>query len=314
MPAGVSDSDRNEAVAALVDEAVERRMNTKTLRRRARRMLDVVDRLYADQHEAHVLEEREGQAAHTAWFSMGDNADGTWSGRFLIPELHAHLLQTVLEHLCSPRRLSPNAAGESVVDPTVSAATGNFSGLSRNDSLGQAFMELCEHLPTDGLAQHGRVGVTVVAHIDHRHLLDGLAAAHADKRHRRQRQRGSSTRVRSRHPAGGVRRSVGPLGLRPRVSVAQQGPADRVVRELRHVCCRRLCAPVRVDRDPPFRGLGQRRAHRPGQRPAAVRLAPPAGARRTLRPEADDLGRGQVPSTALGRPPSRGRRPPRDPV
>jgi hypothetical protein len=109
---------------------------------------------------------------------MGDNADGTWSGRFLIPELHAHLLQTVLEHLCSPRRLSRNAAGESVVDPAVSAATGNFSGLSWNDSLGQAFMELCEHLPTDGLAQHGRVGVTVVAHIDHRHLLDGLAAAH----------------------------------------------------------------------------------------------------------------------------------------
>jgi hypothetical protein len=66
MPAQVSDAERDEAVRALVDQAVDRRMNTKTLRRRARRMLDVVNRLHADQHEAHVLEEQEGQAAHTA--------------------------------------------------------------------------------------------------------------------------------------------------------------------------------------------------------------------------------------------------------
>jgi hypothetical protein len=46
--------------------------------------------------------------------------------------------------------------------------------------MGQAFLELCEHLPTNGLAQHGRVGVTIAVHLDHQHLLDGLAAAHLD--------------------------------------------------------------------------------------------------------------------------------------
>lgn len=180
MPSVVSAAERDEAVSALVDHAVRRRMDTKTLRRWARRMLDVVDRLQADRHEAHVLEKQEGQAAHSAWLSMGDNGDGTWSGRFMIPELHAQLLRTVLEHLSSPRRLGRNLAGESVVDPTVTQATGNFSGLGWDESMGQAFMELCEHLPTDGLAQHGRVGVTVVAHIDHQHLIDGLGAAHLD--------------------------------------------------------------------------------------------------------------------------------------
>ena len=46
--------------------------------------------------------------------------------------------------------------------------------------MGQAFLELCEHLPTDGLAQHGRVGATVVVHLDHQRLLDGLGAARLD--------------------------------------------------------------------------------------------------------------------------------------
>jgi hypothetical protein len=41
-------------------------------------------------------------------------------------------------------------------------------------------VELCEHLPTDGLAQHGRVGATIAVHLDHDRLLDGLGAARLD--------------------------------------------------------------------------------------------------------------------------------------
>jgi hypothetical protein len=138
-------------------------------------MLDVVRREYADHHEAAMLERQE-RAAET-WFWLCDNGNGTWSGRFVIPDLQAQLLQTVLQHRSSPRRLSRNAAGESVVDPTVSGATGGYAGLGWTESMGQAFLELCEHLPTDGLAQHGRVRVTIAVHLD-QHLLDGLAAAH----------------------------------------------------------------------------------------------------------------------------------------
>jgi hypothetical protein len=76
--------------------------------------------------------------------------------------------------------MSRNQAGEQVVDRTVADFNGNFTGLSWTEALGQALIELCEHLPTDGLAQHGRVGATIVVHLDHQRLLDGLAAAHLD--------------------------------------------------------------------------------------------------------------------------------------
>ena len=180
MPDQVTEAERAEAVSALVDAAVERRMNTKTLRRKARRMLDRIDRKYADQHEADLLEEEEARAERDTFFSVSDNGDGTWSGKFSLPDLQARLLLALLEHLSSPRRVSRNEAGDQVVDPTIDDRTESWSGLSYPEKLGHAFAELCEHLPTDGLANHGRVGATVAVHIDHQHLLDALAAAHLD--------------------------------------------------------------------------------------------------------------------------------------
>jgi hypothetical protein len=180
VPTYVSDADRSAAVRSLVTDAVARRMNTKTLRRRARRMLDVIDRHYADEHEAALVEKDEQHARSETWMDLQDNGDGTWSGRFVIPELHGQLLATHLEHLSSPRRMTRNRAGDAITDRTVADATGNFHGLSWTENMGQAFIELCEHLPTDGLAKHGRVGATVVIHLDHERLLDGLGAAHLD--------------------------------------------------------------------------------------------------------------------------------------
>jgi hypothetical protein len=180
MPRVVSDVDRDLAVRTLVDDAVARRMNTKTLRRRARRMLDIVNRAYADQHEAALVERDEKHAHNETWMSLHDNGDGTWSGSFVIPEMQGQLLETYLQHLRSPRRMTRNRAGDRLDDPTISDATGNFTGLSWTESMGQALLELCEHLPTDGLAQHGRVGASIVVHVDHDRLLDGLGAAHLD--------------------------------------------------------------------------------------------------------------------------------------
>jgi hypothetical protein len=112
--------------------------------------------------------------------SLHDNGDGTWSGKFVIPDLQAQMLSTALEHLSSPRRVGRNTAGEPVVDTTIADRTDAWAGLNWTERLGQALIELVEHLPTDGLANHGRVGATIAVHIDHQHLLDSLAAAHLD--------------------------------------------------------------------------------------------------------------------------------------
>ncbi len=174
MPAGVQESDRQAAVDAIVERAVDQRLDPGRLRRVARRMLAKVAPELADVHEKDLLEGEETRARSETWFQMSDNGDGTWSGRFVVPDLHAHLLRTLLEHLSSPRRLSRNAAGQSVVDSTLD------TGRSRSEHQGDAFTELIEHLPTDGLANHGRVGATVMVHLDHQHLLDGLASAGLD--------------------------------------------------------------------------------------------------------------------------------------
>ena len=180
IPDHVTAADREEAVQALVDETVRRRWDTARLRRRARRMLEVVDRVSADQHEADLLSAQERRADRETWMSLQDNGDGTWSGRFVIPDLQAHLLLTALHHLSSPRRSGRSRAGQAVVDATVAEVSGWAPTLSWNEALGQALVELCEHLPTDGLAQHGRVGATVAVHVDHERLLDNLGAARLD--------------------------------------------------------------------------------------------------------------------------------------
>jgi hypothetical protein len=180
MPTAVTDAERDQAVTTLVEKAIARQMSPKTLRRAARRMLEAINTKYADQHEADLLNKEETHAAAETWLTLSDNGDGTYSGRFVIPELHAHLLRTVLEHLSSPRRMSRNHAGQPVTDPTIADVTGGYAGLNWSERLGHALTELCEHLPTDGLAQHGRVGASIVIHLDHDRLLDGLGSARLD--------------------------------------------------------------------------------------------------------------------------------------
>ena len=58
-------------------------------------------------------------ACGETWMTLHDDGDGTWAGRFVLPDLHAHLLRTVLEHLSSPRRLGRGRAGQRVVDESV---------------------------------------------------------------------------------------------------------------------------------------------------------------------------------------------------
>lgn len=173
LPVGITDEQRRAGEAALVGKAIAG-MDARRLRQAARRMLSVVSDELADRHEAEQLEEEEHRAERETRLTLFDNGDGTFSGRFTIPELHGNLLMAALQHLTAPNRLSRNKAGEVVHDPTVA---GNDPTIPYPERLGLGFTELIEHLPTKGF---GRINATVMVHIGLQHLIDGLASARID--------------------------------------------------------------------------------------------------------------------------------------
>ena len=205
LPAVVTREQRIAAEAGLVAKAVNG-MNARRLRQAARRMLDEINRQLADEHEAGQLKKEEGKAENETWLQLCDNGDGTFSGRFTIPELHGHLLRTYLERLTSPRRLSRNKDGELVEDDTLPRGAQN---LSWTEKLGAGFLELLEHLPNHG---HGPVGATLLVNIDLTNLLDGLASAHLD----------TGTRI----SAGEARRLACGAGIVPAVLGGDSEPLD----------------------------------------------------------------------------------------
>ena len=152
-----------------------RPMTAPRLRQAARRMFATISSELADQLESDQLAKESRRAVHETWMTLHDNGDGTWSGRFTIPELHGRWLSQATQRLSSPRRLCRDATGSLVVDETVDNGLNN---LSWSEHLGQAFCELIEHLPTDGYT-HGNAA-TLVAHIDLDDLVAGVGAATLD--------------------------------------------------------------------------------------------------------------------------------------
>ena len=205
LPDGVTEQQRAEAEAGLVAKAVHG-TNARRLRQVALRMLEKISKELADQQEAAGLKKEEKRAEAETWMSLRDNGDGTFSGRFTIPELHGQLLRDALEKLSAPRRLARNAAGDLVSDPTL---PGQGPTLSWTERLGAAFTELLEHLPTDG---HGPVGATLLVTLEHRRLLDGLASAGLD----------TGTRI----SAGQARRLACGAGILPVVLGGNSEPLD----------------------------------------------------------------------------------------
>jgi hypothetical protein len=151
-----------------------RPMDSRRLRQAARRMFDCVDHDLADQHEA-ILLGREARSAEAETFlSLGDNGDGTYSGRFRISELHGHLLSQVLDQLTAPRRLCRDSKGRPIVDES---APGHDGGHNYYEARGAAFCELIEHLPTKG---HGANVAEILVTMDLEALLTGLGTARLD--------------------------------------------------------------------------------------------------------------------------------------
>lgn len=155
-------------------------MDPKQLRQAARRMFDRIDHELADRHEAIMLGREARGAARETYFQLSDNGDGTFSGRFTIPELHGHLLRGVLDKLTAPRRRGRGPLGQEVIDDSVSTSDGfTVGGLERK---GLAFCELLEHLPTTGWQLTGGGNATsVLVRIDFddlvRRVSDQMEAA-----------------------------------------------------------------------------------------------------------------------------------------
>ena len=168
VPEGISAKELADCEERLVFKA--QTMSPTALRKAARRMLEPISKRLADVHQADLLGAQEARAELETWLTLGDNGNGTWSGKFTIPELHGHLLKHALEQLSSPRRHSRTKSGEPVEEITLPGA----GSMNRYESLGAAFCELLEHLPSEG---HGPVGFTMVVHIEEEHLRSGIGAA-----------------------------------------------------------------------------------------------------------------------------------------
>jgi hypothetical protein len=92
-----------------------RPMDAKRLRQTARRMFAHLDRELAGRHEAILLGREARSAEAETYLALHDNGNGTFTGRFVIPELHAHLLKQTIDHLTAPRRLTADRAGNRIV-------------------------------------------------------------------------------------------------------------------------------------------------------------------------------------------------------
>ena len=86
--AAVSPGGLAECERVLVERAEH--LNPRRLRRVARRMLEPLGRRLADAHESALLTEEEQHAEWLAVLALDDNGDGTWSGRFTVPDQHGH--------------------------------------------------------------------------------------------------------------------------------------------------------------------------------------------------------------------------------
>jgi hypothetical protein len=171
------------AEAWLVDKATGagnrggRPMDAKRLRQAARRMFAGIDAELAFRHEAILLGRETRTAEAETFLALHDNGDGSFSGRFRIPELHGHLFKAALDRLTAPRRLSRDRSGNLVTDES---ALGTDCGAHIYETLGAAFCELVEHLPALGWPGHGGNGCEVLVKIDLDALLSGLGTAGLD--------------------------------------------------------------------------------------------------------------------------------------
>ena len=170
LPEQTTIEQRSLAEQQLISDATT--LSPRDLATRARRITELYEPAETvDAHENDLLVRREERARSLASLAMWDNHDGTWNGRFVLPELQARILKTVVDAFAAPRRthLTGDRLGR------ARAAADNDKPYDRK--AGQALIALIEHLPTNGLPTTGGTPARIVITIDEAKLRAGVAAA-----------------------------------------------------------------------------------------------------------------------------------------
>jgi len=124
-----------------------------------------------DKSENEILLEQERRARRNSKFSIWDNANGTWSGQFTLPDLEAEMLKAAVEAIAAPRRDHLKYGCQT--DPEAT----NDLPADYPHRLGLAFADLCSHFQTDGLPQAGGTGATLIVRLDQKTLTEGIRAS-----------------------------------------------------------------------------------------------------------------------------------------
>ena len=159
-------AEKARAEAHLIDQA--ELFDAKELRLLARKLFETLDPDEAERREGEKLQRQEEEARRKCYLKLHPNGDGTYSGRFKLPTLHAELLNKALLGLTAAHRLG---------DARLDADGKPFPG---HRLLGQGFCELIEHFPTDGLPNVRKNAVRLIITMELDKLLSGLGAATLD--------------------------------------------------------------------------------------------------------------------------------------
>jgi len=206
LPVEVPDGWRVRAQQHLVGEAQVH--DAKQLKVLGRKIFEVLAPDEADARESEILEAEERVARERCSFATRDNGDGTTNGWFRLPTAQASMLVKAVHAFAAPRRvalkqrrLTESAVGGGVdgaADGTADGGVGplgptggqgvHVDGWVQPDGrpvpwsvqLGQAFGELVEHLPVDGLPQAGGLGASVLITMDLDKLTSGLGSGVLD--------------------------------------------------------------------------------------------------------------------------------------
>jgi hypothetical protein len=161
LPVATTTEQREFAEQALIRDALD--LSPTDLATRARRITDQYKpEPQVDADEDRLLRRREALARAKTSFQLWDNQDGTWSGRFTIPELHGRIAKTITDAYTAPRR----AHLEPAADPFETHV----------HKQGVAFCQILEHIPANKLPDAGGSPIRIVVTIDEDKLRSKVAA------------------------------------------------------------------------------------------------------------------------------------------
>lgn len=166
LPDRVCAFDRRRAEAHLLELAAD--FDAKALKVFGRKIFEVIDPAAAEKYEGEKLEKEEREAARKRSLRFFDNGDGTVSGKFKIPALHAQMLKKALFGLVSPRRVGKDGRCE------------DGTPLDQPDLLGRGLCEFIERYPVNRLPKAGGINATIVVTMTLEQLLGGLGVAGLD--------------------------------------------------------------------------------------------------------------------------------------